>query len=309
MRPDDTWGNQSVSSMNTVAICAIQQNESPYLLEWIAFHLNAGVDHIRVYDNDSSDMSLAILNAIAAKYPISVVAHPTVRGVSPQLSAYRDGIDWLRGRTEFVAFIDLDEFLFGEQSRPLREILHAVDNDVAAIGINQRIFGSNAETEFHPELVTARFTHRAPIDAPGNQFFKSIARVRQIREPNIHNVVLATGLYVFSDGSALGTSMDHPGRATRIVRGQIVLHHYLTKSRAEFETKRLRGGAAASTAETRKGRHTAEGFDWINLDANSESDMTLWSVADRTRAKMREILGAVGANLPREAIELYQPLV
>ncbi len=295
--------------MDTIAICAIQKDEAPYLLEWIAFHLNAGVDHIRLYDNDSTDDSPAILAAIAAKYPVSVVRHPTVAGQSPQITAYTDALGWLRGRAEFVAFIDLDEFLFGADDRLLRDLVRAMPADISAIGINQRIFGSSDEIAYRPDLVTSRFARREPALAKGCHFFKSIARVRRIARPGVHNVAINSGRYVFSDGSPLEASKEHAGKATRIVRGPIRLHHYVTKSEAEFAVKRARGGAASEQERWRKSRYSEESFALINRVANRESDVSLSALAGRTRSKMREIFDIIRGDLPASALDLYLPLV
>jgi len=47
--------------MEKVAICAIVKDERRYLAEWIAYHSVIGFDHFFLYDNGSSDTTLAIL--------------------------------------------------------------------------------------------------------------------------------------------------------------------------------------------------------------------------------------------------------
>jgi len=102
---------------DTLAICAIAKNESRYLLEWVACHLLAGVDHIRVYDNESTDGTGLMLAALAEHYPVEPVYWPTIEGASPHFSALKDGFAHLAGRYAFVAAIDLDEFLSREADR------------------------------------------------------------------------------------------------------------------------------------------------------------------------------------------------
>lgn len=292
-----------------VTICLVQKNEAPYLLEWIAFHLNAGADHIQVYDNDSSDPSPAILDAIAQKFPVSVVGHPTVAGQSPQRTAYRDALALLRERSEFVAFIDADEFLFCPDGTALHEALREYPDDISAVGINQRLFGSNGEEAYRTDLVTARFIRRAPIDYPAHGFFKTIARPARVVRPDVHNMSIASGRYAYSDGSPLEVGREHPGKATRIATGPVALHHYQLKSRQEFEVKRRRGGSASSDATHRRNRYATADFDSMDASMSTEIDETLARLAGRTRRKMREIYDAVHHDLPDEARALYEPLL
>ena len=44
-----------------LSICAIFQDETPYLKEWLEFHLMAGVQHFYLYNNNSTDNYLQIL--------------------------------------------------------------------------------------------------------------------------------------------------------------------------------------------------------------------------------------------------------
>src|SRR5438132_9854743 len=38
-----------------LSICAIYQDEAPYLREWVAFHRLIGVEHFFLYDHESTD--------------------------------------------------------------------------------------------------------------------------------------------------------------------------------------------------------------------------------------------------------------
>ena len=73
--------------MKNIVICAIVRDEVRYLLEWIAFHLVAGVDGFLIYDNDSKDGTTDLLTALKVHYPIEVVAWPTAANRSPQVNS------------------------------------------------------------------------------------------------------------------------------------------------------------------------------------------------------------------------------
>ena len=45
-----------------VAICAIFKNEGPYLKEWLEFNHLIGIEHFFMYNNNSEDNYLELLN-------------------------------------------------------------------------------------------------------------------------------------------------------------------------------------------------------------------------------------------------------
>src|SRR5215471_16370372 len=104
-----------------LAICAIVKNEYDYLLEWIAYHRVVGVDHFLIYNNcdKSDDGTTKLLQQLQKKRIVDVVAWPdqpnwrrrNQKFNRPQIPAYYDGIARLRSKADWVAFIDVDEFI------------------------------------------------------------------------------------------------------------------------------------------------------------------------------------------------------
>lgn len=281
----------------TLAICAIAKNEARYLLEWIAFHLLAGVEHIRVYDNESIDGTGQYLARLARHYPVEPVYWPTIDGRSPHYSAVEHGLRALRGRFAFVAKIDLDEFLFTTDGSGLAAWLQRLPADVGAIGVNQSIFGSSGHADFQPDLVISRFTRRKPDADSEHRFIKSIARPERVRRTFIHSVELAEGRYVHVDGSDLIQAGEWHGQAERIVAGDVRLHHYILKSLGEFEAKRQRGGATGRTLAQRLDRYHPNFFSDRDAGANHCSDTSLADWAPRVRAAVTEMAGRIGDHV------------
>lgn len=180
--------------MTTLAICAVMRNEGRYVLEWLASHLQQGAQRICVFDNDSEDHTFEVLNRLGGAFPVECFRQETVEGVSSQMAAYRRGVDYLKGQTDFVALIDADEFLHTVDAN-LPRALSAFPANAGAIAINQRVFGSAGEVEMRADLVTARFTKRAPVRSDENRYFKTICRPEAVGTlDNCHQVGLDAGL-------------------------------------------------------------------------------------------------------------------
>src|SRR5512140_3821709 len=123
--------------MERLAICAIFKNEAPYLLEWIDYHRMVGFDHFVLYDNDSTDDGAARIQASPFARYVEIIPWPPRPG---QLVAYRDVIKNHARRFDWVAFIDIDEFIVPLETASVRELLIRYGG-FSAVLINWLIFG------------------------------------------------------------------------------------------------------------------------------------------------------------------------
>ena len=105
-----------------VAIVAIAKNEGLYIREWIEYHKLVGVQHIYLYDNESSDNTRKLIQ----KYIDSgFVEYQLMKGIGRQLDAYNDAIGRHKNECRYMAFIDLDEYIMPEQA--FKNIKEAID--------------------------------------------------------------------------------------------------------------------------------------------------------------------------------------
>ena len=93
----------------------------PYLCEWIEFQRLMGADQVYVYDNGSTDGSAEVIAAFVAEGFVTVIPWITFDDeVSPQRQAYAHALcNFGPGYFRWMAFIDLDEFLFPVTARDL----------------------------------------------------------------------------------------------------------------------------------------------------------------------------------------------
>ena len=127
-----------------LAIVAILKNETPYLREWLDYHLLAGVEHFYLYDNDSSDN----YDEIIAPYVVAgLVTNKKFSGGSAQFAAYADAVLNYRFQCRRMAFIDLDEFIYPKSNRSIAEVIDEIllRTSAAGLAINWQLFGSSGE--------------------------------------------------------------------------------------------------------------------------------------------------------------------
>lgn len=235
-----------------LAIVAILKNEGHYLKEWLDYHLLAGVDHFYLYDNDSSDN----YNEIIAPYvEAGLVTSIPLSGGSAQYAAYNLAVYYYRFLCRYIAFIDLDEFIFPKNiSDKITATLDKIFKkfpEASGLAINWQLFGSNGqETADYSRGVLERFTRRAPVDwvvpIPNRDIPGGNAQVKTVTDPrriyffgSSHFPIYFEGNYSINEvGGIVPSYCNEP-----VTADEIVINHYNVKSREEHFKKIMRGRA------------------------------------------------------------------
>ena len=234
-----------------LAVTAIFKDEGKYLKEWLDYHLLAGVEHFYLYNNDSSDDYAEILAPYVKANLVTLINLP---GKSMQMVAYNDAIEKFRFDCRYMAFIDLDEFIFPKTNRSIVKIVDEIlsqDAKSAGLAINWQIFGSNGQDKAdYSRGVLERFTRRAPSDwvisyksgaKDGNIYIKSIVNPRRV------DYFMSPHYAFYFDGwKSINTAGAETYRSGNypICADKIVINHYFTESKEEYTTKKMSRGYA-----------------------------------------------------------------
>jgi hypothetical protein len=227
---------------NGLAIVAIVKNEGSDILEWIAYHRVVGVDHFYLYDNESNDGTAVILSTLSAAGILTATYWPSTPAENKQVSAYGDAVKRFCRQNHWVAFIDADEFIVPTEADGIPEVLAAYD-DLAAIGIHWRVFGSANHELRAPGLVMDKFTRASAPDAAANRHLKTVARGPTITYANVHLTRNSGGVHTLAREPI---DYETRGLLNKVTPGPLQINHYFCKSREEFEWKRSRGRAAVA---------------------------------------------------------------
>lgn len=285
-----------------LAICAIVKNEHDYLLEWIAYHRVVGVDHFLIYNNsgEEDDGTTELLSKLQRIGAVEVVPWPDRPKWClpndvynrPQIPAYYDGIERLRNEAEWVAFVDVDEFILPLQEDNLPSTLRLYQQ-FGGVAANWRMFGFSGEMKKRNIPVCQRFTMASLPDDPVNQHVKCIAQSALIREVGIHRPLLKGGILVDEHGREL---RHRSGFRYPVSYDILRINHYYTKSREEWLAKVARG--RASRPEKRQENSVSEAH------FSDERDTFILKFYDATVQGMRtlaETAGVVDYTSLREA--------
>lgn len=210
--------------MFELVVCAIVKNEARYLQEWIAFHVAAGVEHFILYSNESSDGTWKLLH----KHPaITCVPWP---GSSQQLVAYDHCLYLLKEKARWVAFIDVDEFLFNPEARDLRDIL-CFYSHAPSVVVHWVVYGSSGKELYSPAPVITRFRWRAK---GVNPHVKSIIQPRRtLRVGRDPHRFICDAPAVDENNLLVSESPLLENGTANILR----INHYMLKSKQEYQQR------------------------------------------------------------------------
>lgn len=220
-----------------LTVCAIAKDEGIYFKEWLDWHIKMGVEKFYIYDNGSTDNTLEVLQPYIDR---GIVDYTFFPGQKMQIKAYDDCIDRHRLDARWLAFIDIDEFIYPLKDATVREFLKNLEY-APAVEINWLVFGSNGQEKKSDRPVMERFLRHSQGSHYLNRHVKSIVDPRRVYNMiGCHEAARINGKAVDPHGNPVKVSFRDREPQQDVIR----INHYAIKSREEFEDKRRRGRAS-----------------------------------------------------------------
>lgn len=220
-------------AMYNLIIAAVFKEEEKWLEEWIVYHLIVGVDHFVMFNNGDKEPSYSILKSYIDAGKVSYYDFPHGRG-DIQIVSYDLALHYFRHKTEWLAFLDLDEFAFPIHTNSLYPLLQPYEQE-GIIGLNIPIatFGTS-NLNHSPKLQTESFVYRAKTEHPSNYTSKQFFRPLFHKTYEYGGNILAPGM------------IDPNGKQTRYNKcfrssNQLRINHYATRSLDDWRKKVKRG--------------------------------------------------------------------
>lgn len=231
-----------------IAICSIFKDEAPWLKEWIEYHKILGVSHFRLYNNESSDNYLDVLEPYIKSGEVILLDWPNQEGDLTNWACLRqwpaciDGLINLKNIAKWVALIDIDEFILPLEDPNLIVFLDKYEAYPAVV-LNWQCFGTSYITE-QPEgkLLIETLTSKAQEFSRLNMPVKSVVRpefvnIDQIGWPPHTVSYLQNRKAVFPDYVFRKETLDQSKR--KIHPYKCVINHYVHRTEDFFWNQKL----------------------------------------------------------------------
>lgn len=231
-----------------VSICLITKDENSYLPEWLAWHFAQGFGHIYIYDNGSA---VPVVESIPAEYAdqVTVVDWPDT-GECTQTAAYDHWIANYAQETEWVAFIDTDEFIRVLDGTPIGTFL--ADYEGADVLLVRFLtYNANGQMTRGDAPLRERFTMTVEVgdlETP----CKSICRAGRLERMSIRIPLTVTHPLVMVNEDKQWPDLSHVGE---MPHEKIVIDHYYTKSYEEWKEKMVRGVPTTAMGDYERNRN------------------------------------------------------
>jgi hypothetical protein len=205
------------SAKYNLTVVAIFREEAPFLNEWLEFHAGVGVEHFYLYNNFSTDGFQDVLAPWIAQGLVSLTDWPVQVG---QLPAYRHCVRSHADEARWMAFIDIDEFLFSPEQVDVRSIL-ADYGDLPGVIVHSPYFGASGHDQRPEGPLVEALTRRAPL---------TLTSVKTIANPRWIYAIRSVHYFKYWAGEALDTNRQPLRRGYSVVLDRLRLNHYWSRS-------------------------------------------------------------------------------
>jgi hypothetical protein len=221
-----------------LSICAIYRDESPYLREWVEFHRLVGVERFFLYNNLSEDDHRDVLAPYVREGLVLVHEWPHYPA---QLQAYDDCLKAHRHDSRWIAFIDLDEFLFSSTLEPVPAILRDYEKHPGVV-VNWVMFGTSGHVTKPPGLVIENYLRRKDYSNVMEEHVKCVVDPVRTTGPGV-----SAHWFRYQEGYAVNEEYrpqdQMPFSFAPTAFSRLRVNHYARKSEEEYQRKIGRGMA------------------------------------------------------------------
>jgi glycosyl transferase family 92 len=222
-----------------LSACCMYRDDAPYLVEWIEFHRLVGFERFFLYNNFSKDEHEEVLAPYV--HDGTVVLHDwphhflrTDGRPNGIVLGYDHCVEIHRDESRWIAFLDIDEFLFSPAGKSVSETLRDYEPWPAVV-VNRAEYGTSGHVTKPSGLVIENYVHRRRYRPDSMTPIKSVVDPRRtIRAASIHHFIYREGIPV--DENEIPVE-GGSGRRNWASFNRLRINHYRTKSEGELREK------------------------------------------------------------------------
>lgn len=258
-----------------IGVVTLFRNEANYLKEWIEYHHMIGVDHFILYNDRSDDDWEVVLDPYIKSKLVTVIEWPCPPNTTVfpcwQVLAYKDGIKRFKGRKEWVAFIDIDEFILPLKNANIQDCIQQYFSHASGIYLQWINFGTSFKTINPKSPILFELTRASPKLHSFNASGKSIVRLEDVDVDlcwSPHFLSLHKQKKYYDGGGNFQPMTDNNLKSIIKHDSDIIrINHYYFRDERFFHERRLKNHLSGLTGELPL---IMERYHSFNLEKNCE---------------------------------------
>lgn len=227
-----------------ISLCLIFKNEAPFLKEWIDYHRTIGIDHFYLYNNNSSDNYKDVLEDYINSGLVTLIEFPYDHA---QMKAYEHCFENYKNDTNWIGFLDADEFLCPRYHTDINEWM-AKFSKFHSVLIYFHVFGTGGSLmhDYSKNVIEQYYNCWPTIQNWGKSFVNTRFAISNYDSPKLHH---STSTFYNFIGfrislppiNQFGAICPCPyvlgGLKGKMGNADIFLNHYFTKSWDVYKKK------------------------------------------------------------------------
>jgi hypothetical protein len=163
----------------SIIVCA--RWETQYITEWLLYQRSIGFGHVYLYCNDDDPLPLygEVLPFCRGDQPFVTFRSFPYQG--QQFYMFMHALRHYRQDSEWIAFLDIDEFLRLPGSDNIQTLLNRTSPEVHALHFNWSFFGNSFHAERPAGSVLCTYTRRQDQLHPATKTITLAARIDPAR--------------------------------------------------------------------------------------------------------------------------------
>jgi hypothetical protein len=253
-----------------ISLVAIVKNEEHYIGDWLRFHALAGVKDYIIYDNQSDDRTVAVIQSFSAlnitviPWAMDVSAHSPKMVLPRQILAYCHAISNFGNAYRWMGFIDIDEYLVPQTETTLMGCLDKLAG-VTNISLPWVMFGHGGHDTQPSEPAPLAYTQCAAHQTGKVLNFKCIVDPCDVTQVSTHKFETRTMGRKTANMQGATTWNKTRDAKSFVTNEGLQLNHYYLRSRAEMEQK-MSGTAVSGTEQSKRKAAILEKAHQIETD-------------------------------------------
>lgn len=251
------------------SICAIFKDEELSLKQWVEYHRIIGVDHFYLYNNNSTDNYKEELKKYIEEGIVDLIEWPMPHPA--QLPAYMDCFKKYKDESQWIAFIDLDEYICPIYKNNIKLWIQKYKKH-PSVYVYWKIFGDSGiiDHDENKPIIEQYINSWDRLSDVGKTFVNTDYELPFLTPKYLHEIPCYVNIFGFrfkippinEFGKYVAYKTNRVGLFRKREDFTIQINHYVTKSYGEFVLRKKKRGPGTNGGEKAKILRSMYAYYW-----------------------------------------------